>query len=141
MASAVLDELRGYLEKESGYDALVVHGIVEAVSADGQTREEAAEIAQVYLEGNARALELVESGTYGTQAPDAPATPHAMNTSPCATLAALTRCDEDSALQKRTTWKASSDKLGPPRVHRMTNRYQVSAQVGGHSNRHNRTRL
>ena len=59
MASAVLDELRGYLEKESGYDALVVHGIVEAVSADGQTREEAAEIAQVYLEGNARALELV----------------------------------------------------------------------------------
>ena len=34
-----------------------------------------------------RALELVESGTYGTQAPDAPATPHAMNTSPCATLA------------------------------------------------------
>ena len=38
---------------------------------------------------------------------------------PCATLAALTRCDEDSALQKRTTWKASSDKLGPPRVHRI----------------------
>ena len=34
-----------------------------------------------------RALELVESGTYGTQAPDAPATPHAMNTSPCATIA------------------------------------------------------
>ena len=59
MASAVLDELRRYLEKESGYDALVIHGIVEAVSADGQTREEAAEIAQVYLEGNARALELV----------------------------------------------------------------------------------
>ena len=38
---------------------------------------------------------------------------------PCATLAAVTRCDEDSALQKRTTWKASSDKLGPPRVHRI----------------------
>ena len=38
---------------------------------------------------------------------------------PCATLAALARCDEDSALQKRTTWKASSDKLGPPRVHRI----------------------
>ena len=37
---------------------------------------------------------------------------------PCATLAALTRCDEDT-LQKRTTWKASSDKLGPPRVHRI----------------------
>ena len=34
-----------------------------------------------------RALELVETGTYGTQAPDAPATPHAMNTSPCATIA------------------------------------------------------
>jgi high-affinity nickel-transport protein len=34
-----------------------------------------------------RALELVESGGYGTQTPDAPATPHAMNTSPCATLA------------------------------------------------------
>ena len=33
-----------------------------------------------------RALELVESGTYGST-PDAPATPHAMNTSPCATLA------------------------------------------------------
>ena len=38
---------------------------------------------------------------------------------PCATLAALTRCDDDGALQKRTTWKASSDKLGPPRVHRI----------------------
>ena len=38
---------------------------------------------------------------------------------PCATLAALTRCDDDAALQKRTTWKASSDKLGPPRVHRI----------------------
>ena len=41
---------------------------------------------------------------------------------PCATLAAAaraSRCDEDSALQKRTTWKASSDKLGPPRVHRI----------------------
>ena len=37
---------------------------------------------------------------------------------PCATLAALARCDEDT-LQKRTTWKASSDKLGPPRVHRI----------------------
>ena len=37
---------------------------------------------------------------------------------PCATLAALTRCDE-ATLQKRTTWKASSDKLGPPRVHRI----------------------
>ena len=37
---------------------------------------------------------------------------------PCATLAAFTRCDEDT-LQKRTTWKASSDKLGPPRVHRI----------------------
>ena len=33
-----------------------------------------------------RALELVETGTYGST-PDAPATPHAMNTSPCATLA------------------------------------------------------
>ena len=33
-----------------------------------------------------RALELVESGSYGST-PDAPATPHAMNTSPCATLA------------------------------------------------------
>ena len=33
-----------------------------------------------------RALELVESGGYGST-PDAPATPHAMNTSPCATLA------------------------------------------------------
>ena len=38
---------------------------------------------------------------------------------PCATLAAITRCDEDATLQKRTTWKASSDKLGPPRVHRI----------------------
>jgi putative protein kinase ArgK-like GTPase of G3E family len=38
---------------------------------------------------------------------------------PCATLAALTRCDDDGTLQKRTTWKASSDKLGPPRVHRI----------------------
>ena len=37
---------------------------------------------------------------------------------PCATLAAVTRCDDDT-LQKRTTWKASSDKLGPPRVHRI----------------------
>ena len=35
-----------------------------------------------------RALELVESGTYGTPAPDAPATPHAMNTARCATRAA-----------------------------------------------------
>jgi len=33
-----------------------------------------------------RALELVESGGYGST-PDAPATPHAMNTSPCATIA------------------------------------------------------
>jgi hypothetical protein len=33
-----------------------------------------------------RALELVETGGYGST-PDAPATPHAMNTSPCATLA------------------------------------------------------
>ncbi len=38
---------------------------------------------------------------------------------PCATLAALTKCDDDATLQKRTTWKASSDKLGPPRVHRI----------------------
>ena len=38
---------------------------------------------------------------------------------PCATLAAITRCDDDATLQKRTTWKASSDKLGPPRVHRI----------------------
>ena len=38
---------------------------------------------------------------------------------PCATLAALARCDDDATLQKRTTWKASSDKLGPPRVHRI----------------------
>ena len=37
---------------------------------------------------------------------------------PCATLAAVAGCDEDT-LQKRTTWKASSDKLGPPRVHRI----------------------
>ena len=37
---------------------------------------------------------------------------------PCATLAAVTaKCDDQ--LQKRTTWKASSDKLGPPRVHRI----------------------
>ena len=33
-----------------------------------------------------RALELVETGGYGST-PDAPATPHAMNTSPCATIA------------------------------------------------------
>ena len=37
-----------------------------------------------------RALELVESGTYGST-PDAPATPHAMNTSPCAAIAVRAR--------------------------------------------------
>ncbi|QDZ19187.1 zf-C2HC5 domain-containing protein [Chloropicon primus] len=58
----VLERLRVYLEKESGYDALVVHGIVEAISTTdpGTTREDAEEIAQVYLEGNTRALELVK---------------------------------------------------------------------------------
>jgi len=42
---------------------------------------------------------------------------HLRHAAPCATLAAVTHCDAD--LQRRTTWTASSDKLGPPRVHRI----------------------
>jgi predicted ATPase len=42
---------------------------------------------------------------------------HLRHAAPCATLAAVTYCDAD--LQRRTTWTASSDKLGPLRVHRI----------------------
>lgn len=52
-----LSRLQEYLEKEAGFDPLITHGIVEAISS--AEREEAEEIANVYLEGNDKALELV----------------------------------------------------------------------------------
>ena len=51
--SAALARLREYLEKESGFDPLITHGIIEAISSTESTREEAEEIANVYLEGEA----------------------------------------------------------------------------------------
>ena len=52
-----LSRLQEYLEKEAGFDPLITHGIVEAISS--AEREEAEEIANVYLEGNDKALDLV----------------------------------------------------------------------------------
>ena len=55
-----LSQLRIYLERESGFDPLITHGIVEAI-VTAETREEAEEIALIYLEGDEKALGLVRA--------------------------------------------------------------------------------